>query len=241
MNELSIVVPCVSTTEILPKFLDELASFLMANPSDTDCIVVANDDPETCAKLVQHVEEQYPWLQFTMLRRVGSARRYGALARFGIAHSHSRFVALVSPYGEDDLSVLPKLLAQARAGAQVVQATRYANAEDARALPRKFRWYQAIYRAGVRLLLGYEVTDSTYGFKCFDRAFMQALGLTQTGYSICPEITLKGLLVGGKVAYVPSRSQANRANQDFSLLREGPGYAWLLLRGAGHRMGISWF
>ncbi|MBI4433252.1 glycosyltransferase [Candidatus Uhrbacteria bacterium] len=241
MNELSIVVPCVTTTESLPKFLDDLASFLMANPSDTDCIVVTNDAPDVCAAVMQYVEERYPWLQFTVLRRVGDARGYGALARFGIAHSTSRYVALVSPYGEDDLSVLPKLLAVIRGGAQVVQVTRFANPEDARVLPMKFRFYQAVYRALVRVLLGHHVTDSTYGYKCFDRAFMQALGLTQNGYSICPEITLKGLLVGGKVAYVPSRPQVNRANQDFSLLREGPGYVWLLLRGAGHRAGISWF
>ena len=71
--------------------------------------------------------------------------------------------------------------------------------------------------------------------------FIQALGLTQNGYSICPEITLKALLANGKVAYVSSVMKPSPLNKDFNLAREGLGYLWLLVRGFGHRMGILWF
>lgn len=241
MNEVSIVIPCTTSTEVLPSFLDQLASYLMANPSDTDVIVVANDEDPHRDTIVHFMRERYPWVQFTLLERIGAARRFGALARFGIAYSTSRYVAIVSPYGDDDLAVLPKMLAALHGGAQVAQATRYANAEDARALPQKFRAYQRVYRALVRLLLGHVVTDSTYGYKMFDRVFVVAIGLTQNGYAICPEMTLKALLASGRVAYVATAPHPSRIISDFSLLRDGPGYAGLLIRGVAHRVGIPWF
>jgi len=241
-NELSIIVPCAGETDAILTCVDGLAAYLMVNPSDTDVIVVvANDTDERLDRILRDVRERYPWMQFTLLQRVGAARRFGALARFGIAFSTSRYVAIVSPFGDDDLAVLPKMLAAARSGAQVVQATRYATPRDAQGVPMRFRAYQSIYRAFVRFFLGHEVTDSTYGYKMFDRVFVQALGLTQNGYSICPEITLKGILVGGRVAYVPTTVQDRPAASDFRLLRDGPAYAWVLARGTAHRMGVPWF
>ena len=241
MNELSIIVPCVSTIETLPKCIDELARYLMSNPSDTDLIIVANAGAKNPERIVDYARKKYPWLKMTLLQRTGRDVSFGALARFGIAHSSSRYAVMVSPYGEDDLTIIPQMLIKIRQGAQVVQATRYTSSEDARNVPVKFRSYQNIYRTLTRMLLKYEVTDSTYGFKMRDRAFIQALGLTQNGYSICPEITLKTLLAGGKVEYVSSVMKTSSMNRDFKLTREGLGYLWLLVRGVAHRIGILWF
>lgn len=241
INELSIIVPCVSDVGPLPVFVDELVEHLMNNPSDVDVIIVMNEqvaDPETIAG---YVRDRHPWLKLTVLQRSGVARNYGALARFGVAYSTSRYVVLVSPYGDDDVTIINQMLATIRRGAQVVQATRYANQEHAQMVAGMFRLYQTIYRFLTRVLLGYSISDSTYGFKMFDRTFIQALGLTHNGFSVCPEITLKSLLAGGRVEYVPSTVQKERANKDFKLYKEGLGYMWLLVRGCLHRIGIVWF
>ncbi|MDO8463063.1 MAG: hypothetical protein Q7S96_02215 [bacterium] len=241
MNELSIIIPCTQTTDVVPAFLDELSEFLLTNPGDMDVIVVASDPSDRLAALVRYGEERYPWMQLRALERFGSARRFGALARFGIAYSTSRYAAIVSPYGDDDLTALPKMLKELRGGAQVAQATRFATPEHATRLPWRFRMYQRVYRVLVRWVLGHVITDSTYGYKMFDRVFVVAIGLTQNGYAICPEITLKALLARGRVAHVPSVAKPARATSSFSLLREGPGYAWLLVRGLAHRVGLPWF
>lgn len=241
INELSIVVPCISTTESLPSFIDELAKYLMNNPSEVDVIIVMNErvlDPET---ITTYIRDHYPWLKYTVLQRSGMARNYGALVRFGIAYSTSQYVVLVSPYGDDDLSIINFMLAKIREGAQVVQATRYTNLEDTKQVAGRFRLYQYIYRALTRLFLKHSISDSTYAFKMFDRTFVQALGLTHNGYSVCPEITLKTILAGGRVDYIPSTTRTTIANKDFKLYKEGLGYFWLLVRGALHRIGIVWF
>ncbi len=241
MTELSIIVPCVSTIEPLPAFIDEVASYLMENPSDSTIIVVVNEQSGDPTSIVEYVKKQHPWLRFEMLQRSGRARSFGALARFGTAYATSRFAVLVSPYGEDDVKIITTMLQKIRGGAQVVQATRYASDHDAKAVSLKFRAYQYVYRRLTGWLLGWSITDSTYAFKMFDRPFILALGLTQNGYSISPEITLKSLLAGGRVEYIASSPKISKINNGFKLWKEGIGYLWLLVRGWAHQRGILWF
>ncbi|MDO8581260.1 MAG: hypothetical protein Q7S16_00085 [bacterium] len=241
MNELSIIIPCISTTEYLPQFLDTLVVHLMENPSDIDCIVVTHEGVLEPEIIIAHTRKHYPWLRLAIVQRKGSTRNFGTLARFGIAYSTSRYVVLVSPYGEDDVSIIPRMLAAIRQGTQVVQATRYTAEASSHSLPLRFRIYQFLYRFLTRAFLGFSITDSTYGFKMFDRTFMQALGLTQNGYSICPEITFKGLLAGGRVEYISCTMRSVPSNKDFKLHREGLGYFWVLVRSIAHRWGIPWF
>ncbi len=242
MNELSVVIPCISSVDMLPQFIDELAIYLMENPGDVDIIIVVNERIHSIGRVVQYVRRRYPWLKFEMLQRKGGSCSYGALARFGIAYSTSRYAVFVSPYGEDDISLLTPMLHKIRNGIQVVQVTRYSSVADSRKVQLRFRIYQDIYRLLTRILLGIKISDSTYGFKMFDRVFIQALGLNQNGYSICPEITFKALLAGGRVEYISSSVKSKAVNKDFKLYKEGIGYLWLLIRGFVHRRGgILWF
>jgi hypothetical protein len=133
------------------------------------------------------------------------------------------------------------MLKEMRKGKQVVQATRYSASKEVKSVPLRFRLYQVIYRVLIRALLGFSISDSTYGFKMFDRVFVQAIGLTQNGFSISPEITLKTLLAGGEVSYIASKIKSLPINKDFKLYKEGIGYIWLLMRGFCHRIGILWF
>ncbi len=213
----------------------------MSNPGDVDIIVVVNEEVQHIGRLVHHVHERHPWLRFEILQRTGRARSFGALARFGTAYSTSQYVVLVSPYGGDDVTLIHKMLQMIRQGYQVVQVTRYADkGPNPSSIPGRFRLYQVIYRFLIRVLLGFRISDSTYHFKMFDRVFIQALGLNQNGYSVCPEITLKALLARGRVTYISSSVKENKRT-DFRLTREGPGYLWLLARGTLHRCGILWF
>jgi dolichol-phosphate mannosyltransferase len=225
----------------MTELIDELAVFLMKSPSDTEIIVVANEKVQSIGNIVHYVKNKYPWMKFEMLQIKGGTRSYGALVRFGVAYSSSRYALLVSSSGENDFTLIPKMLSKIREGAQVVQASRYSSSNNSKDVPFKFRFYQHIYRSLAKLLLGFKVSDSTYGFKMFDRVFIQALGLNQNGYSVCPEITFKTLLAGGKVEYIASSNKSSTINRDFKLYKEGIGYLWLLVRGFMHRIGILWF
>ena len=241
MNELSIIVPCIYSTDRLPRLIDELSAYLMTNPTDIDLIVVANEQAVVGEDMLAYVRRRYPWIKFTMLCLKGGLRSYGALVRFGLAYSTSQYAALLSAHGDDDISLIPRMLEEMRKGAQVVQAVRYTNKNTRKNIPFRFKLYQHIYRALANLMLGLRINDSTYAFKMFDRVFLQALGLSQNGFSISPEITFKALLAKGKVTYLASSCKDVPLSRDFKLYREGIGYFWLLYRGCLHRLGISWF
>ncbi len=241
MNELSIIVPCLASVDGLPEFMDELAEYLMENPGDVETIIVTNKSLHQNISIADYVKKKYPWLKFRMLQKIGLSNSYGAIARLGIAYSTSRYAVLVSPYGEDDISLIGKMLSLIRKGAQVVQATRFTLPEDSQTVQLRFRIYQYFYRYFTKILLGHNISDSTYAFKMFDRVFIQAVGLTQTVRSISPEITLKGLLAGGKVEYLPAGVRPKQIGSKFKLHKDGFGYVWLLIRGFGHRIGIKWF
>lgn len=241
MNELSVIIPCTQSVKTIPQFIDRLAVHLMANPGDTDIIVVANEKAGPVLPVMSYVKQRYPWLRFEVLQRKGGIRSYGALVRFGLAYSSSSYAVLVSPHGNDDIRLIPAMLSEMRKGRQLAQAVRYSGKTPGKNIPLRFRVYQSVFRRLTWCALGYRLNDSTYGFKMFDRVFIQSLGLNQNGYSLSPEITFKSLLAGGKVAYLSSTSQTAPINSDFRLYSEGIGYLWLLYRGLMHRLGVLWF
>ena len=242
MNELSIIVVCHSRVDVLPKFIDSLSKYLMGNPGDYEIIIVTNENHNSLTSVSNFVKECYPWLKFRMLQKNGTSNPIGAMIRFGLAFSTSKYAVLISPYGENDISIINKMLSIIRKGCQLVQVTRFLKPDDAVTVKPKFRMYQFVYRLLARSLLGLSSTDFTYGYKMFDRVFVQAIGLTQNTHAISPEINIKTLLAGGKIEYLPSAVKPILIGGKFKLYKDGPGYLWLIVRGLFHRLRIiKWF
>ena len=151
MNELSIVIPYLSYDKEWPTFVDTLAGYVRENPSDIDIIIVGNPDVDNLEEIARYCTIHYPWIKLTLLQRNGKNVSFGALVRFGVAHSTSRYAVIVSPHGEDDLNIITVMLNKIRQGAQVVQATRYSRPEDSKYVPFMFKMYQAIYRTLIRI------------------------------------------------------------------------------------------
>ena len=160
-----------------------------------------------------------------------------------MAYATGRFVVVVMPDARDPLELIPKMLAELRSGCHLVLCSRYEGGALAAGVPRRFALYQAIYRRAVRLLLGLDIPDSTYGFRAFSRTFVQALGITGRRFSVCSEITFKVILAGGRTVRVQG-AQSGPMLQDqsrFTLGSELAGYAGTLLRASLHRAGLRWF
>jgi hypothetical protein len=68
--------------------------------------------------------------------------------------------------------------------------------------------YQKIYRTIIFFLLGKRVSDSTNGFRAFDRRFVQALGVNRPGLSFFAEMTIKVLQAGGSIESVAVKNQS---------------------------------
>ena len=112
-------------------------------------------------------------------------------------------------------------------------------APDVDAIPRRFAVYQSLYRRAIRVLLGVDIPDSTYGFRAFSRTFVQALGITGRRFAVCSEITFKVILAGGRTVRVEGAQTGPmmREQSRFRLGNELTGYAGTLARAALHRAG----
>lgn len=242
MPELSIIVPCFNEAENLQPLLTELNLVCIEHSLDVEVIVSDDASDDLTLDVAQSLQREYPDLRLRVLHRYPPRRGYGAIVRYGLAHANGRFAVIVAADGGNPVELLPEMLMHARKGAQLVQCSRYTTEEDARAVPATFRTYQSVYRLIVRALVGRSLPDSTYGFKMFDRVLALALGATSNRFNLCPEITFKILLAGGKVVFLPGKRRPRQTGAGkFRLYRELDGFLYVAVRAGLHRAGWLWF
>lgn len=241
--ELSVIMPCFNEEAALPAAVEHLSAVATHASLNLELIILDEESKDGTLRVAAGLIEKYPSLHVRVFHRVRRRVGFGAIVRYGLAHARGRYCAFVSADGGDPVELLPEFLKRLRAGAHHVQCSRYIRPEDERMVPRKYRLYQAVYRRLVRLALRREIRDSTYGFRAFDRVYVQALGLTANRFSVCPEITFKVLISGGTLEHVPGHPVPFRAGGSvkFELPHEIFGYAYVLFRAWIHRFGLYWF
>ncbi len=241
--ELSIIVPCLDEEDNVIITLDALGEVLQkSNISDFEILVV--DDASTDQTFQRSIEyaEKHPELHIRTSHRRNPRRGYGAIVRHGIAHARGRFCVPVSGDGVDPITLIPEMLEKARAGADLVQCSRYHRTEDRNTIPVSYKVLQFGWRWLIRLITGKKLPDSTYAFKMFRPVAALSQGITSNGFSIGPEIFFKVLLSNGKIDYVLSGQFVRRHGKSkFFFRREFFGFSYVLLRVFLHRLGVLWF
>jgi glycosyltransferase involved in cell wall biosynthesis len=241
--ETSIVIPTLNDASTLDATVERLNRVIASTAAAAEVVIVdAGSDDGTLARAAE-LADRYPLLHMRVLLRDRGAGGFGSLVRLGVAYAQGRFCVLVMPDARDPLELIPKMVGELRGGAHLVLCSRYDARDSTVHLPRQFVLYQAIYRRAIRLLLGVDIPDSTYGFRGFNRTFVQALGLTGRRMSICSEITFKVLLAGGQIERVRGGPTGPmlREQSKFRLGNELGGYLVTLLRARLHTLGIAWF
>jgi len=244
MQELSILVPCRNDAAVLMDTLDAIHRVVAHNSLSVETLVIDDDSGDGTVEVAKEAAHRFPALHVRVFVRRRLQPGLGGMLRYGMAFAHGRFCALVSSDGQDPVELIPIFLRHLRAGKQLVQCSRYLRKEDAAAVTLRYRTYQIVYRSLCRILLGIAAVDTTNGFRGFDRVFIQALGLSAKSFNACPEMTLKVMLCGGAVEYVPGKPRGLRegGQSKFQLPTEIWGYAYVLLRAVLHRAGIRrWF
>jgi dolichol-phosphate mannosyltransferase len=138
---------------------------------------------------------------------------------------------------------LPRLLARAYEGADLVLGSRYVDGggvEDWDLLRR------VISRAGcgyARAVLGVGVRDLTGGFKCFRASTLRAIGyetVRSEGYAFQVELTYRALALGLRVEELPITFRERSAGESKMSFRIAAEAMWLVpaLRLARRRRGV---
>jgi len=209
-----------------------------------EVLIIDDSSTDGTVEAAIALAELHPNLHVRIFARDVARPSFGGLVRFGMAHASGRYCAIVSADGTDPVVLLPEMLKRLRGGATMTVCSRYIRPEDSRRVGATYRVYQTIYRAAVKAMLGTEVTDSTYGFRAFNRQYIQALGTSANRFNIFPEMTFKVLESGGTIEYLAGSPQpvGIGGSEKFKLPNEILGYATVLVRAALHRAGVArWF
>ncbi len=240
--ETSIVIPTLDDAATLAATVERL-NRVMAPLGASEALIVDAGSRDGTLDVAARLADEYPLLHIRVLVQDRAQSGFGSLVRLGAAYAQGRFCVLVMPDARDPLDLIPKMISELRTGAHLVLCSRYEGVDARRNLSWRFIVYQNLYRRAVRALLRVDIPDSTYGFRAFNRTFVQALGISGRRMSVCSEITFKVLLAGGetrRVAGAPTGPMLTDQSK-FRLDHELGGYAWTLLRARMHRLGVSWF
>lgn len=241
--EVSIIVPCLDEADNVPITLDALGVALREGGIDSFEILVLDDasSDQTFQRSVAY-SQQHPEMHVRTYRRREPRRGYGAIVRHGVAHARGTFCLAAAGDGVDPVQYIPEMVLKGRAGADLVQCSRYHQAEHAKSIPWSYKSLQTCWRLAIRVITGQRLPDSTYTFKLFRRVDAISHGITSNGFSIGAELFFKTLLNGGKIDYVYSAQSTRRHGKSkFFFRRELYGFSYVLARVFLHRCGILWF
>ncbi len=242
--ETSVIIPTLDDELTLGATVQQLNQVMAASGAAAEVLIVDAGSHDGTLELAGELADRYPLLHMRLLVQDRTQSGFGTVLRLGIAYAQGRFCVVVMPDARDPLELVPEMLSELRDGAHLVLCSRFEGADGSANLPRRFAAYQSLYRRAIRVLLGVDIPDSTYGFRAFNRTFVQALGITGRRMAVCSEITFKVLLAGGKTVRLPGAPTGPMVAQQrkFRLGNELGGYGQTLMRAALHRRaGIRWF
>ena len=241
--ETSVIIPTLDDAPTIAKTLENLNTALAAAGAPAEVLIVDAGSRDGTLDIAAELADRYPLLHTRLLVQDRSQSGFGSVLRLGIAYAEGRYCVVLMPDARDPLELIPKMLSELRSGAHLVLCSRFDEAESDGDLPKRFVVYQAMYQRAIKLLLGVDIPDSTYGFRAFNRTFVQALGISGQRLAVCSEMTFKVMLAGGKTVRLPGRPTGPmvREQSKFRLGNELGGYLITLMRASLHRVGVRWF
>ena len=189
----------------------------LAGALDTsrDRVLVVDDaSPDGTGEIADRLAAELPWVSVLHReRKEGIGPAYVAGFRRTLAEGAELILEMDCDFSHDPADV-PRLIAAAEAGADLVLGSRYAPGGGTR------NWgllRRVVSRGGclyAQVILGMRVRDLTGGFKCFRRATLEAIdlgALSAHGYAFQIETTYRVRRAGLHIEEVPITFVERRA------------------------------
>ncbi len=197
-----VIVPTYNERENLEPLV---AQALTALP-DGDLLVVDDASPDGTGALADALAARSARVRVLhRARKEGLGPAYTAGFRWAIEHGYDEVIEMDCDFSHDPAD-LPRLVAAARGGTDLVIGSRYLPGARIEGWP----WYRYFLSAGAnfyaRTLLGRAVRDWTSGFKCFRRDALQAVldaGAPANGYVFQVQNTYRVLRRGYSIVELP--------------------------------------
>jgi dolichol-phosphate mannosyltransferase len=197
---------CLPTFNELPNLEPMLMALAAVLRPDDRVLVIDDGSPDGTGEEADRLARELDFVDVLHRdRKEGLGPAYIAGFRLALAGAAELVLELDCDFSHDPADV-PRLIAEAEAGADLVLGSRYVAGGAVtnwgvirRALSRGASWYTALFlRMGVQ--------DPTGGFKCFRREVLETIDLdaiTSRGYAFQIEATYRAKRAGFRVVEIP--------------------------------------
>jgi dolichol-phosphate mannosyltransferase len=169
-------------------------------------LVIDDDSPDGTGELADRLASELGYVEVLHRgRKEGLGPAYLAGFRHALAGDADLILEMDCDFSHDPADV-PRLLAAAEGGADVVLGSRYVDGGAVRNWGTLRRFVSAGGSWYARFLLGARVRDLTGGFKCYRRRVLETIDLDaihSKGYAFQIETTYRALRAGFQVVEIP--------------------------------------
>jgi glycosyltransferase involved in cell wall biosynthesis len=213
--ELSIVLPVYNEGEAVEPVLRGLAAGVS---TAHELVVVYDFDGDTTVPVIARLAAEIPGLRGL---RNDLGRGVLNAMKAGIAATATPYVLISMADGSDEPQVVDPMVAQARAGADVVAASRYMRGGRQIGGPLLKRLMSRTAGLTLHWFAGVPTHDPTNNFKLYSRRFLDSVTIeSAAGFELALELTVKATMAGRRVAEVPTTWRDRTAGKSNFKLRE---------------------
>jgi dolichol-phosphate mannosyltransferase len=188
--------------------IERVLGLVRAALPEADVLVVDDGSPDGTAAIARAVGARVGHVEvLERERKAGLGSAYRAGFRVGLDRGYGAFVEMDSDLSHDP-AALPSLIAPLEDGYGLVVGSRYV---EGGSIPN-WSWYRHLLSRGGNLyaawMLGFDVADSTSGFRAYRAAALKAIDLESVrsdGYGFQIEMVDRVLRAGFRVTEVPIR------------------------------------
>ena len=218
--ELSIVLPVYNEGEAVEPVLRALSA---AVRTPHELVVVYDFDADTTVPVVARLAAEIPGLRGL---RNDLGRGVLNAMKSGIAGTSAPFVVISMADGSDEPHVVDQMVALARAGADVVSASRYMQGGRQIGGPPLKRLMSRTAGLTLHWFARVPTHDPTNNFKLYSRRFLDSVTIeSKAGFELALELTVKASIDSRPIAEVPTTWRDRTAGQsNFKLRKWLPNY-----------------
>jgi dolichol-phosphate mannosyltransferase len=169
-------------------------------------LVIDDNSPDGTGEIADRLAAELGYVDVVhRAHKEGLGPAYLAGFRRAVADGAELVLELDCDFSHNPADV-PRLIAEAEAGADLVLGSRYVRGGSIGSWGPVRRFVSAAGSLYARVLLGASIRDLTGGFKCYRRAVLEAIDLdaiASKGYAFQIETTYRALRAGFRVVEVP--------------------------------------
>ena len=205
-RSLLVIIPAFNEEAALPGTLESLTAALRARQLPADVVVIDDGSVDRTADVARAAGAVTLQLPFNL--GIGGALRTGF--RYAVAHGYDRAVQFDAD-GQHDPTEVAALVAALDDGTNLVIGSRFADSSSTYAVGGVRRRAMRVLGTTVRLLSGRVFTDTSSGFRAFDRTALELFARTYpVDYMESVEALLMACMSGLQVSEIPVRMHSRQ-------------------------------